>query len=174
MPNLLVMIFIENWAHACPRWKSVDCELRRMKKSGSRESPPSPLESVIAAAAAELAPAAGQSAEGRGGGGVRGVLNSLGGCTGAQWEGGGRIVHYSRRRVERGRLAEGFMRGLQMSRGRRIPPARLSRDLPIPSTYCRTLLLGCIGVLQPVDIYCFTIRVAAPMMTADTSLKSPL
>ena len=39
-------------------------------------------------------------------------------------------------RVERGRLAEGFMRGLQMSRGRRIPPAaRLSRDLPIPSIH---------------------------------------
>ena len=33
--------------------------------------------------------------------------------------------------------------------------------------------MGCIGVLQVEDIYCFTIRVAAPMMTADTSLKSP-
>ena len=33
--------------------------------------------------------------------------------------------------------------------------------------------MGGIGVLQVKDIYCFTIRVAAPMMTADTSLKSP-
>ena len=77
--------------------------------------------------------------------------------------------------VERGRLAEGFMRGLQMSRGRRIPLGRRLRSSDpfhprIAGVYngvyrCPPTLL--------VDIYCFTIRVAAPMMTADTSLKSP-
>ena len=106
-------------------------------------------------------------------GGGGGVLNSLGGAPARSGRG---VELYIRvgggglRGVVWPRVYEGFTDEWGWKEGSSPAQSRSSDPFHVLPGFT----MGCIRVLQSVDIYCFTIGVAAPMMTADTRLRRPI